>query len=135
MKMGKWIKISEMLWILISKKLQIIVRELAITDVLPNYRNLRFGLTTKARACEGVSQIWSLGVTFHAPKSARECEGMNPHTPKWTPILGIGVLADSRIFRSNCRGQNPLDWRNLYNINKLLEHRCLKWARMTHLNT
>jgi len=25
------------------------------------------------------------GVTSHAPKSAKECEGMNPHTPKWTP--------------------------------------------------
>jgi hypothetical protein len=25
-------------------------------------------------------------------ESARECEGMSSHTPKWTPILGIGVL-------------------------------------------
>jgi hypothetical protein len=24
----------------------------------------------------------SLGVTFHALGSERECEGMNPHTPK-----------------------------------------------------
>jgi hypothetical protein len=24
----------------------------------------------------------SMGITFHAPGSARACEGMNPHTPK-----------------------------------------------------
>jgi hypothetical protein len=39
-------------------------------------------LVTKARACKGVSQEGSPRVTFHAPKSAKECEGMNPHTPK-----------------------------------------------------
>jgi hypothetical protein len=27
--------------------------------------------------------------------SAKECEGMNPHTPKRTPILGVGVPMDS----------------------------------------
>jgi hypothetical protein len=24
---------------------------------------------------------------------------MNPHTPKWAPILGVGVLMDSWISR------------------------------------
>jgi len=37
---------------------------------------------TKARAYEDASQEGSPGVTFHAPGSARECEGMNLHTPK-----------------------------------------------------
>ncbi len=31
----------------------------------------------------------SLGVTFHALGSARECEGMNPYTPKRAPTLGV----------------------------------------------
>jgi hypothetical protein len=31
--------------------------------------------------------------------SAKECEGMNLHTPKGTPTLGVGVKVDSRIFR------------------------------------
>jgi hypothetical protein len=31
------------------------------------------------------------GSHIHIPKSARKCEGMNPHTPKWILILGIGV--------------------------------------------
>jgi hypothetical protein len=35
----------------------------------------------------------------------------------------------------NFRGQNPLDWEVIYIIKKILELRCLKWARMTHLNT
>jgi hypothetical protein len=41
-------------------------------------RNPSFGLATKAKACEGASQEWSLGVTFHAHGSVGECEGMNP---------------------------------------------------------
>jgi hypothetical protein len=31
------------------------------------------------------------------------------------------------------RGQNPLDWRIFYIIEKILNFRCLKWAHMTHL--
>jgi hypothetical protein len=37
----------------------------------------------------------SLGVMPHAPKSARECEGIDPHTLKGTPTLGVGVPMDS----------------------------------------
>jgi hypothetical protein len=48
-------------------------------------RNLSLGLTIKARACKSVGQEGSLGVTFHAPGSAKECEGMNLHTLKRTP--------------------------------------------------
>jgi len=36
----------------------------------------------------------SLGVTSHAPKSVGKCERMNPHTPKGTLTLEIGVLVD-----------------------------------------
>jgi hypothetical protein len=32
-------------------------------------------------------------------ESARECEGVNTHTPKATPTWGDGVLVDSRNFR------------------------------------
>jgi hypothetical protein len=56
-------------------------------------RNLSLGLATKARACEGVGQVGTLGITFHVfmsvgecegmnPMSVGKCEGMNPHTPK-----------------------------------------------------
>ncbi len=61
--------------------------------------NPSLGLVTKTRACKGANQEWSPRVTFHVPKSVGECEGMNPHTPKWTPIWGVGVSIDSWIFR------------------------------------
>ncbi len=32
------------------------------------------------------------------------------------------------------RGQNPLVWKVSYIIGKLLKHKCLKWAHITHLN-
>jgi hypothetical protein len=65
-------------------------------------------LVTKARACEDVGQEWSLGITFHAPGSVGECEGMKLHTPKWAPTLGVGVLMDSQIFREWLQGLKPI---------------------------
>jgi len=60
---------------------------------------------------------------------------MKPHTPKWTPTLGVGVTMDFQVSESDCRGQNSLDWKVPYIIGKLLEGRCLKCDRMTHLDT
>jgi hypothetical protein len=44
--------------------------------------NPSLGLTTKVRACKVAGQEGSPGVTFHVLESVKECEGMNPHTPK-----------------------------------------------------
>jgi hypothetical protein len=33
-------------------------------------------------------------------RECKECEGMNPHTPKWTPIVGIGVPNGLANFQS-----------------------------------
>jgi hypothetical protein len=41
---------------------------------------------------------------IHTPKSAKECEGMSPHTFKWTPTLGVGVLMDFQILREWFKG-------------------------------
>jgi hypothetical protein len=43
---------------------------------------------------------------------------------QWTP----------KSSKGNRRGQNPLDWSVFNIIEKLLKHRCLKWAHMTHLD-
>jgi len=40
----------------------------------------------------------------HALGSAKECEGMNLHTPKATPTLGDGVQVDSQIFKGRLQG-------------------------------
>jgi hypothetical protein len=45
-------------------------------------RNLGLGLATKARVCKVTGQKGNPRVTSHVPGSVRECEGMNPHTPK-----------------------------------------------------
>jgi hypothetical protein len=64
-----------------------------------NYHNPNLGLAIKARVCKGVGQEKSLEVTIHAPKNVRECEGMNPHTPKGGFTMGVEVSLDSQIFR------------------------------------
>jgi len=75
---------------------------------------------TKAKACKGAGQEGSLGVTFHAPLSVGECEGMNLHISKWGPTLGVKVSMDFWIFRERYKGQNPLDQRVLNFIENLL---------------
>jgi hypothetical protein len=57
-------------------------------------RKPSLGLVTKVKACKDAGQEWNPGVTFHALGSLGKCEGMNPHTAKWTPTLGVGVLMD-----------------------------------------
>jgi hypothetical protein len=49
------------------------------------------------------------------------CRSWNP---KWTP----------KFSEHNCTGQNPLVWIFFIIIRILLKRRCLKWARMTHLD-
>jgi hypothetical protein len=78
-------------------------------------RNPNLGLTTKARACKSAGQEGSPGVTFHVLASAKECEGMNPHTPKGTPTLRVGVPVDSRIFKKQLQGSKLIGLkRSLY---------------------
>jgi hypothetical protein len=70
--------------------------------------NPSLGFATKVRACKGTSQEGSLGATFHAPKIASECEGMNHHTPKWAPTLGVGIPMDSQMFKERLQGSKPI---------------------------
>jgi len=76
-----------------------------------NKKNLKLGLEIGvrifccnpslglAKGCKVVSQEGSLGIMPHAFGSARKCEGIDPHTPKGPPTLGVGVPVDSRMFR------------------------------------
>jgi hypothetical protein len=83
-------------------------------DVEDICRNRNLELATKARVCKGAGQEWSPRITFHVLRSARECERMNPHTPKWVPTLGVGVPMDSWNFEGQLQGpkfivsKNPL---------------------------
>jgi len=97
--------------------------------------NLSFGLATKGKGFQGCGPRESPGVTSHTSGSVGKCEGVNLHTPKATPTLRDGVPVDSRNFREQFQGSklNGL-WRFFYIIGKLLERRCLKWARIAHLD-
>jgi len=50
---------------------------------------------TKARGYKVMGQEGSPRVMSHAPGSARECEGIGPHTPKGTLTLEVGIPVDS----------------------------------------
>jgi len=65
--------------------------------------------TTKVKACEGAGQELSPGVTFHAPKGARECKGMNPTLPNELPLWELESQWTPEFSEGNCRGQNSLD--------------------------
>jgi hypothetical protein len=41
----------------------------------------------------------------------------------------------AKSSESTCKCRNSLDWKVPYIIKNLLERRCLKWVRMTHLDT
>jgi hypothetical protein len=61
------------------------------------------------------------------------CEGMNPTLPSELPLWELEFWWILQF--SEGMGQNSLDWNILYKIGNVLEFRCLKWARMTHLDT
>ncbi len=104
---------------------------------------LALGSQPKQRGLQGCELRGSPGVTPHAPRNVGKCEGMNPHIPNATPTLGDGVSVDPRIFKrwaitgvktpESCK-VITLNLGIIYIIGKSLEHRCLKWARMTHLD-
>jgi hypothetical protein len=54
--------------------------------------------------------------------------------PRQLPLEELEFRKTPESSGSNCRGQTPLVWRNLYIIRKLLKLKCLKWARITHLD-
>jgi hypothetical protein len=78
------------------------------------------------------------GSHIKTPGSARKCEGVGPHTPKATPMLGVGESWSPKRTPETServlRGQDSMAWCALYINGKLLKRRCLKWARIAHLD-
>jgi hypothetical protein len=68
--------------------------------------------------------------------------GMQNSVREWTitfpsefPFWELESQWTSKFSEDNCKGQNSLDWDVPYIIEKLCERKCLKWVRMTHLDT
>jgi hypothetical protein len=59
---------------------------------------------TKARGCTITGQEGVPGIMLDAPESVKECEGIDLHTPKGTPTLGVGVPVDFRMFKERFQG-------------------------------
>ncbi len=96
--------------------------------------NPNLGLVTKVRGLQGCRPRGSPGVTLHALGNVGRCEGVNPHTPKATPIWEMESRWTSKFLEGDRKGQNSMAWSIPYIIRKLLERRCLKWVYITHLH-
>jgi hypothetical protein len=102
-------------------------------------RNPSIWLATKVRGLRGCgprSRPGSHITCSRECKESRECEGMNPHTLKWTPTLGVGESWSPKgtpeTSEKDLRGQISMPRGVLYINGKLLKRRCLKWARIAH---
>ncbi len=91
-------------------------------------RNPSLGLATKARAYKVAGK-----------KEAREWRKMSGNEPShFQGSFHFESLESQwtlKFSKSDCKGQNQMNWRFFYIIGKLLKRKCLKWACMTHLDT
>jgi hypothetical protein len=107
------------------------------------------------RPRQGLAKVWAkseLGSHISCFGSVKECEGMNPYTPKWatnaaTPLWDkcegeahtpkSGKLESSGTLKNSeleFRGQISSHSSVFYVIQKVLKFRCPKWPRMSHLD-
>jgi hypothetical protein len=81
----------------IERNVQNIIRLLLKIHKVTNVKLFHFRFVT-AISCMCVATL-SLGLQGRGPRGGCESVRMKTHTPKWTPILGVGVLVDSQTFR------------------------------------
>ncbi len=89
---------------------------------------------TKARVCKVVGQERGLGVTSHAPESAKSVRAWTLTLPIQVPLWDLESQWTLESSEGNCKGQNSWVQKFLCIIRKLLKLKFWKWARMTHLN-
>jgi hypothetical protein len=118
-------------------------------------RNPSFGLATKAKGLQGCGRrgrkpgSQGKGIARLRAKRkpgshitySRECKKVWGSVKEWTltfprqlPLWEMESRWTLETSESNCRGQNPTTYGVVYIIGKLLERRCLKWARIVHLD-
>jgi energy-coupling factor transporter transmembrane protein EcfT len=97
--------------------------------------NLSLGLTTKARACKGAGQKWAWESHFMLSGVQKSVREWTPTFPSELPLWELKFQWNFESSKGNYKGQNSLDWEVHYIIEKSLERKCLKWARMTNLDS
>jgi len=90
---------------------------------------------------KNVTRFWAKKNPGSPTTYSRECKKVWGSMREWTltlprqlPLWEMESRWTLEISKSNFRGQNSMDYNILYIIGKLLEHRCLKWARIAHLD-
>ncbi len=95
-------------------------------------RNPSFRLTTKARCGKVANQVGDPGVML--PGVQRVWRHEHSHSQVTSHVGSWSLEWTPESSKRNFRGQNSLPWNVLYIIGKLLKLRCLKWARIAHLD-
>jgi hypothetical protein len=123
---GHWIVLNNKIQVFFFKSIYIFKRKNVITLVLgsqPKQGVARCGARGKPE--NHISCSWECKRVWRNEPSHSQ---MNSHLKNWSPKWII------KFLKSNCRGQNSIDWDIPYIIEKILERKCLKWACMMHLN-
>ncbi len=88
---------------------------------------LALGLRPK----QGLARLWAKRRSLGVKGSVRE---WTLTLPRELPPWELESQWTHECSENGCKNQNPMDWRVLYTIGKLLKCRCQKWVRMTHLD-
>jgi hypothetical protein len=122
-----WVCINIQMHFLLWFHLNIFYRDFVTTLALGSWP--RQGLTrVKAKKETQESHLMLPGVQ----ESVREWTFT---LPSELPLWELESRWSPESSENNYRGQNPLDWRVTYIIEKFLKLKCLKWAHMTHWDT
>jgi hypothetical protein len=69
-------------------------------------------LTLGSQPRQRHEKVQAKSATWESHLHSRKCEGMNPHTPKWTPTLGVEILMESQIFTKVFHGSKLIRLKN-----------------------
>jgi hypothetical protein len=64
---------------------------------------------------QGFRKVRAESVTQDSHSHSQKCRRMwrnSPHTPKWVPTLGVGVLMDFQIFREQFQGSKLIGFKS-----------------------
>ncbi len=89
-KFAKFLYIS-LAWIFLNSDLPLPNTYVVVTLALAH---------DQGKGLKGCGPRWRLGSHITCSQECKECEGMNPHTPKWTPMFGVGVPNGVPNFQS-----------------------------------
>jgi len=92
------------------------------------------GLATKANGLQGCEPRLNLRSRSHAPGVQKSVRERTLTLPSELPCWELESRWTPKCSESDCKGQNLMAWRVIYIIGKLLKRKCLKWARITHLD-